>query len=155
MLKTNLGIALTLVPYKSGGESMQALISGQVKLLSEVPSAALVSLVKAGRIRALAVASDHRLAALPDVPTTAEAGFPGIRMTHWLGLFAPKGTPPAILDRISADVQIWLASDATKKDLAARNAEPMTGDRAAFTRFINGEKTRLGKIASDLHIVAD
>jgi tripartite-type tricarboxylate transporter receptor subunit TctC len=155
LLKTHLGVPLTLVPYKSGGESMQALISGQVKLLSEVPSAALVSLVKAGRIRALAVASDHRMAALPDVPTTAEAGFPGVRMTHWLGLFAPKGTPAPVLDRISADVQSWLATDAAKKDFAARNTEPMTGDRAAFTRFINGEKARLGKIATDLHIVAD
>jgi tripartite-type tricarboxylate transporter receptor subunit TctC len=155
MIKTALGIPLAFVPYKSGGESMQALIGGQVKVLSDVPTAALVGLVKAGKIRALAVASDHRLAALPDVPTTAEAGFPSIRMTHWLGLFAPKGTPPAILDRVNAAVQAWVVTEPVRKEFAARNAEPMTGDRPAFTSFIVGEQRRLGKIATELHIVVE
>ena len=155
MIKASLKMPLAFVPYKSGGESMQALLGGQVLLLSEVPSATLVGLVKAGKLRALAVASDRRAAFLPDVPTTAELGFPGIRMTHWLGLFAPKGTPAVVLDRIAGAIQAWLRTDAARSDLAQRNAEPFLGDRAGFARFIDDESKRLGRIATDLHIVAE
>ena len=155
MIKIALGVPLTFVQYKSGGESSAALHSRQVQMLSEVPSASLVSLAKSGKVRALAVASDHRLAALPDVPTTVEAGFPGIRMTHWLGLMAPKGTPPAVLDRINAAVQAYVASQAVRETMASRNSEPMLGDRAQFTRFIDGENKRLGQLARELKIVAE
>lgn len=155
MAKASLGVPLTFVQYKSGGESSMALHSKQVQMLSEVPSASLVGLVKSGAIKALAVASDKRLAALPDVPSTAEAGFPGIRMTHWLGLMAPAGTPPEVLDRINAAAQAWLATPAAQEVLASRNSEPMRGDRKQFGAFIDGENQRLGKIARELKIVAD
>jgi tripartite-type tricarboxylate transporter receptor subunit TctC len=155
MIKASLGVPLTFVQYKSGGESSAALLSGQVQMLSEVPSASLLGLVKTGRFKAIAVASDQRMTALPNVPSTAEAGFPGIRMTHWLGLMAPKGTPPEILDRISAAVQAWLATPAGREAAATRNVEPMLGDRKQFTAFVDGENQRLGKLASELKMVAD
>lgn len=155
LIKAALGAPLTFVQYKSGGESSAALHSGQVQMLSEVPSASLVALVKAGKMRALAVASDHRLAALPEVPTTVEAGFPSIRMTHWLGLMAPKGTPPAVLDRINAAVQKFISTPEQRQFVAQRNSEPMLGDRAAFTRFIDDENRRLGRLAQELKIVAE
>ncbi|MDQ7957602.1 MAG: tripartite tricarboxylate transporter substrate binding protein [Pseudomonadota bacterium] len=155
LIKAALGAPLTFVQYKSGGESSAALHSGQVQMLSEVPSASLVALVKAGKMRALAVASDHRLAALPEVPTTVEAGFPTIRMTHWLGLMAPKGTPPVVLDRINAAVQKFISTPEQRQFVAQRNSEPMLGDRAAFTRFIDDENRRLGGLAQQLRIRAD
>jgi tripartite-type tricarboxylate transporter receptor subunit TctC len=155
LIKAALGAPLTFVQYKSGGESSAALHSGQVQMLSEVPSASLVALVQAGKMRALAVASDHRLAALPEVPTTVEAGFPTIRMTHWLGLMAPKGTPPAVLDRINAAVQKFISTPEQRQFVAQRNSEPMLGDRATFTRFIADENRRLGRLAQELRIRAD
>ncbi|SIR20179.1 tripartite tricarboxylate transporter substrate binding protein [Pseudacidovorax sp. RU35E] len=155
LIKAALGVPLTFVQYKSGGESSAALHSGQVQMLSEVPSASLIALIGAGRMRALAVASDHRLAALPEVPTTVEAGFPDIRMTHWLGLMAPRGTPPAVMDRINAAVQKFISTPEQRKLIAQRNSEPMLGDRATFTRFIDDERRRLGGLAQQLRIVAE
>lgn len=155
MIKDALGVPLTFVQYKSGGESSAALHSRQVQMLSEVPSPSLMSLVKSGKVRALAVAADHRLKTLPDVPTTVEAGFPGIRMTHWLGLMAPKGTPPAILERINAAVQAFITNPTVRESMEARNSEPMLGDRAQFTRFIDSENKRLAQLAQELKIVAE
>lgn len=155
MIKASLGVPLTFVQYKGSGETNAALLGHQVQLISDVPNKALVGLGKAGRVRMLAVASDKRMAQLPEVPTTAEAGFPDIRMTHWLGLFAPKGTPPAVLDRINAAVQAFVTSPAERANQAARNSEPLVGDRAQFTAFIDGETARLGKMAKDLKIVAE
>ncbi|WP_051676233.1 Bug family tripartite tricarboxylate transporter substrate binding protein [Polaromonas glacialis] len=154
MLKASMGVPLTFVQYKSGGESSLALLARQVQLLSEVPSVGMVALAKSGKVRALAVASDRRLPQLPEVPTTAEAGFPEIRMTHWLGLMAPKGTPPEVLDRINSAVQNFISSREVRETMAASNSEPMLGDRAQFTRFIDIENKRLGKIATDLKILA-
>jgi len=155
MIKASLGVPLTFVQYKGSGETNAALLAHQVQLISDVPSKALVGLGQAGRVRMLAVASDQRIAQLPDVPTTAEAGFPGIRMSHWLGLFAPKGTPPAVLDKINAAVQAFVSSPAERANQAARNSEPLVGDRAQFRAFVEGETARLGKMAKELKIVAE
>jgi tripartite-type tricarboxylate transporter receptor subunit TctC len=89
------------------------------------------------------------------VPTTVEAGFPDIRMTHWLGLMAPRGTPPAVMDRINAAVQKFISTPEQRKLIAQRNSEPMSGDRATFTRFIDDERRRLGDLAQQLRIVAE
>lgn len=155
MIKSALGAPLTFVQYKSGAESSAALLSGQVQFLSEVPSTTMVAWVKAGKVRALAVASDHRLQALPDVPTTVEAGFPTIRMTHWLGLMAPKGTPLAVQDRINVAVQAYIVSPVGRSSMAARNSEPMLGDRAQFIQFIERENSHLTELAQELKIVAE
>ncbi|MBB3182232.1 tripartite tricarboxylate transporter substrate binding protein [Variovorax sp. Sphag1AA] len=155
MIKAALGVPLTFVQYKGSGETAMALSSHQVQLLSDVPSVALVNLGKAGKVRMLAVASDKRMPQLPDVPTTAEAGYPSIRMIHWLGLFAPKGTPPAVLDKLNAAAQTFISSPAQRADMAARNTEPMLGNRAQFTAFVDSETARLGKMAKDLSMVAE
>jgi tripartite-type tricarboxylate transporter receptor subunit TctC len=155
MIKAALGVPLTFVQYKGSGETTMALSSHQVQLISDVPSVALVNLGKAGKVRMLAVASDRRMPQLPDVPTTAEAGFPSIRMIHWLGLFAPKGTPPAVLDTLNAAAQSFIGSPAERANMAARNSEPMLGNRAQFTAFVDGETARLGKMAKDLSMVAE
>ena len=107
------------------------------------------------KLRPLAVASERRMAQFPGVPTTAEAGFPGIRMTHWLGIFAPKGTPEAVLDKLNAEIQAAIQTEAFKAGSALQNAEPWLGSRAEFTRQIQAEAEKLGKIATDLKIVAD
>ena len=155
MIKAGLGIPLSFVNYKSGGESDAALLAGQVQVLSEVPNAQVAGLAAAGRVHPLAVAGDRRMAAFPRVPTTAEAGFPNIRMTHWLGIFAPKGTPDTLLDKLHAEIQAAIQTEAFKAGSAQQNAEPMLGSRADFTRQIRAEADRLGKIATELKIVAE
>lgn len=155
MMKAALGVPFTFVQYKGSGETTMALSSHQVQVLSDVPSVAMVNLGKAGKVRMLAVASGKRMAQLPDVPTTAEAGFPNIRMTHWLGLFAPSGTPPAILDKLNAAVQAFITSPGEQANMAARNSEPMVGDRAQFGAFVESETNRLGKMARELKMAAD
>ena len=95
------GVELTHVPYKGGGPSITGLIGNEVQLLFDtVPGSR--SLIEAGKLRALAVTSAERSAALPAVPTVAEAGLPGLTTVYWLGGFAPAGTPPAIIDRLYA-----------------------------------------------------
>jgi len=155
MIKAALGVPFTFVQYKGSGETSLALSSHQVQLISDVPSVTLANLGKAGKVRMLAVASDKRMPQLPDVPTTAEAGFPSIRMIHWLGLFAPKGTPPAVLDKLNAAAQSFINSPSERANMAARNSEPMLGNRAQFTAFVDGETARLGKMAKDLDMVAE
>lgn len=155
MIKAALGVPFTFVQYKGSGETSLALSAHQVQLLSDVPSVAMVNLGKAGKVRMLAVASDKRMPQLPDVPTTAEAGFPTIRMTHWLGLFAPKGTPPAVLDKLNAAAQAFITSPTERANIAARNSEPMVGNRAQFSAFVDSETMRLGKMAKELKMVAE
>ncbi|WPH15921.1 Bug family tripartite tricarboxylate transporter substrate binding protein [Variovorax paradoxus] len=155
MIKAALGVPFTFVQYKGSGETNLALGSHQVQLISDVPNVSLVNLGKAGKVRMLAVASDKRMPQLPQVPTTAEAGFPSIRMIHWLGLFAPKGTPPAILDRLNAAAQAFVTSPAERANMAARNSEPMVGNRAQFSAFVDSETARLGKMARELKMIAE
>ncbi|MDB5859052.1 MAG: Tripartite-type tricarboxylate transporter, receptor component TctC [Ramlibacter sp.] len=155
MIKAALGVPLSFVNYKSGGESDAALLAGQVQLLSEVPTSQLAGLTDAGKVRPLAVAGTHRNPGFPKVPTTSEAGFPDIRMTHWLGIFAPKGTPDAVLDRLNTEIQAVISSTAFRASLLQQNAEPTLGKRADFSRQIAQEQQRLGKIATELKIVAE
>ena len=155
MIGASLGVPFSYVQYKGSGETNMALMAHQVQMISDVPNLSLVGLGQSGKVRMLAVASDRRMAQLPQVPTTAEAGFPDIRMTHWLGLFAPKGTPPAVLDKINAAVQAFITTPEERANQAARNTEPMVGDRQHFTAFVDVETVRLGQLAKTLHIDAE
>ena len=155
MIKAALGANFTFVHYKGSGETTMALNAHQVQVLSDVPSVLLVNLGKSGKVRMLAVAADKRMPQLPDVPTTAEAGFPTVRMIHWLGLFAPKDTPPAVLDKLNTAAQAFITSTDERANMAARNSEPMTGNRAQFTAFVDSETARLGKMAKDLNMVTE
>jgi tripartite-type tricarboxylate transporter receptor subunit TctC len=97
------GTEFVHVPYKGAGLSMQDLIAGHVKVSFDTTAAAFPH-VKSGRLRGLAAAAPQRLLSLPELPTVAEAGIPGFTMSSWYGIFAPAGTPAAILRRINSDV---------------------------------------------------
>ena len=132
-------IQLTHVPYKGQPEAMTDLLSGRVDMMPMSTSLALPH-IKAGKLRALAVTTDYRSSALPDVPTVAEAaGLPGFQVGTWLALLAPAKVPPAIVSKLSADVAsaIKLAEVQSKfKDLALEGA-PQSG--AAFDEFLKQE----------------
>lgn len=93
------GVKLQHIPYKTAAQSMTDLLGGQVKAMFDSPNNSSPQ-IKSGKVRGLAVMGPERLSVLPDVPTTAELGMPTMRFTNWLGVYAPTGTPPDIVDRI-------------------------------------------------------
>jgi tripartite-type tricarboxylate transporter receptor subunit TctC len=111
------GLDLVHVPFKGGGPAMNALISNEVQAML-IGYATTAGQVKAGKVRPLAIASAKRLAALPQVPTFAEAGFPDLQAAvpgNWWGMVAPKGTPAPIVHRLAAEIAKALADPATRK----------------------------------------
>jgi tripartite-type tricarboxylate transporter receptor subunit TctC len=104
LFKLKTGAPMTPIPYKSSTEACLSVISQQ-SLLAIVDPPPSTSLIKSGQLRALAVTSATRLADLPDVPTMAEAGVPGVEVSLWTGVFAPAGTAPAIIKKLEAEVQ--------------------------------------------------
>ncbi len=109
MLNKEAGIRLVDVPYKGSGPALQDVMAGQVHLTFDGIKTS-VPVHKAGKARVLAVTSEKRSAALPDVPTFAELGFPNLTAAFWFGMFAPAGTPPAVIDKLNTHLNAALAS---------------------------------------------
>lgn len=154
MLKLKAGVRLQIVPYKSGSEGVTAVVSHQVDATSE-GSPVVLPMIKGGRLRPLASTWNRRIAALPDVPTAQEQGFPDLFIGHWTGVFAPKGTPPAILDKLNAAVNAALKSSELRARLIPLAIDPTGGSREDFRKFLAAEKARLGPIAKAAQMKAD
>ena len=139
------GTKLVHVPYKGSAGALTDLLSGQIKtmfgdLLVVLPQ------IRAGKINALAVTSKTRNPLLPDVPTMAEAGLPGFEVLSWQGLFAPAGTPPAVVDRLGKEVRAVMESKDVKDFFAAQGFEVGATTPAEFTSFVGSEIKRWGEI---------
>ena len=145
MLGQALKVPVTIVPYKSGSESAAAMMGGQVDAASEA-AVSIRNYVASGRVRPLAITSDHRTPLLADTPTTVEQGFPDIKITHWGGLYAPKGTPPEIIEAMNATIAKVMANPAVRKKLEDAGYEAIPGSVADFEKFIAEEDRRLGAI---------
>jgi tripartite-type tricarboxylate transporter receptor subunit TctC len=154
MTQDALGIDVTIVHYKGGSDSVQAVIGSHVDVASEAPLAVL-SHIRAGRLVALAVASDRRLQVLPDVPTAAEQGFPAIQMQHWGGYFAPRGTATAILDKMNAAIDATATLPEVRASAESTGYAYTSSTRADFENFIAAERQRLRKIVVKQKMTAD
>jgi tripartite-type tricarboxylate transporter receptor subunit TctC len=110
------------VPYRGGGLAMLDVVAGNVQMTVATPPT-LLGFVQSGKLRALAVAAKKRLSQLPDVPTSAEAGFPGFELEAWVALFAPKGTPPAVVEKLSAAAKLAMESPAVRKSAESAGLE--------------------------------
>ncbi len=154
MLKLATGVKVEIIPYKSGSEGMVAVVGRQVDATSEA-SVVVLPQVKGGKLRAIASTWNTRIAAMPDVPTTAEFGYPGIFIGHWSGVFAPRGTPEAILDKMNKAIDAAIKSPELRARLIPQGIQPMGGTRADFSRFLAGEKARLGPIARAANMKED
>ncbi len=141
LLQTRAKIRLHHVPYRGGAPALQDLLGGQVAGMFGTAGVA-ASYVKAGSLRALAVAGRRREPLLPDVPTFQETGFGDFRAISWDGLFAPKATPAAVLDRTHAAVQKALGSEKVKQQWAERGARVELESRAAFAAFVAEDGAR-------------
>jgi tripartite-type tricarboxylate transporter receptor subunit TctC len=151
MFNASAGIKMTHVPYKGGGAALTDLVGNQVDVYFGATASALPH-VKANRLRALAVTTPDRIAALPDVPTIAESGYPGYDATLWYGLIGPKGLPPAIVERINREVNKVLADEATPVKLAIDGAVPAGGSPQKFKAIIEKEIGVWNKIVTKLGV---
>ena len=144
VFKDELGLDIVHVPYQGGGEAMNALLGGQVQMLFITLPASLPH-IKAGKVRALALTGVKRMDSLPDVPTVAETVLPGFDINLWIGVVAPAGTPPAVVDRINADFNKVLAMPSVKERITALGANIAGGTPAQFDAFIRRELQRWAK----------
>ena len=144
---------VNVIPYKSGSEGVTAVISGNTDATSEA-SIVVLPQVKAGKLRAIATTWD-RISVAPDIPTTKDAGFPGVRIGHWAGLFAPRGTPQPILDRMSAELLETVKSRDFADKLVPSGIEPAPLSYADYVKFVASERERLGAIARRAKMQAD
>jgi tripartite-type tricarboxylate transporter receptor subunit TctC len=120
---------MAFIPYKGGGEVMKDLLAGRIDVYCE-PATGTTAQIQANRIKAYAVTTKRRVATLPAVPTTAEAGFPEIGITTWYGLYAPKGTPTAAIDKLSTALQVALKDTNVVTRFAELSMEPVPQDQA-------------------------
>jgi tripartite-type tricarboxylate transporter receptor subunit TctC len=146
---------ITHVPYKGGGQMITDALGGQFEILSVNSSPAIVQQVRAGKLRALAVGAPARMESLPQVPTLAELGFAAANMTSTFGIFAPAGTPSAIVERFNAEVNKVLAMPDVRAKLVAADNVPTGGTAAAFGNQIAQESENNARIIRQANIKAD
>jgi tripartite-type tricarboxylate transporter receptor subunit TctC len=135
LFKSMAGVDIVHVPYRGSSGARIDLIGGQVQMMFDAVTT-MSEHVKAGQVRALATTGRTRSTALPDVPTMAEAGVPGYEATIWLGMMAPKGTPPAIVSRLNAEITRIVSGSDMRSEWAAQGATRMTMTPAEFDKYI-------------------
>lgn len=139
------GVDVQHIPYKGGGPAMLALMANEAQFGFEtMPSA--IGYARGGKLKGLAVTSDRRSTASPDLPTMQEAGVKDFSVTSWAGLLAPAGTPKAVIDRLTQATQAAISSPGVATALASDGAEPGSGGGAEFKRFMNDELQTWGKV---------
>ncbi|HKY86077.1 MAG TPA: tripartite tricarboxylate transporter substrate-binding protein, partial [Pseudorhodoplanes sp.] len=145
------GVDITHVPYRGAAPAMQDLMSGQVSMSFEILTLA-VPQIKANTVRALAVASPTRVAALPDVPTFAELGMPALEGGPWFGLFVPAGTPRPIVDWLHAEAKKTFSAADVQERFAAQNLVIPLNTPEEFTAFVAAESKRWGDAIAKANI---
>lgn len=138
MLSQAAGLAMLHVPFQGGAPSLQAVLGGQTDLNAAVSTTAL-PMIKAGRLRALAIVGEKRSPLFPDVPTYAESGYPGIRGDSWIGLFAPAGTPRPILMKLHGEIQRIMALPDVRQKITAQALDPVLAGPDEFDRIVKDE----------------
>jgi tripartite-type tricarboxylate transporter receptor subunit TctC len=145
LFKMLTGVQMEHVPYKDGRLAVTDLVSGRINLMFD-NIGTFLPYVRAGKLRALAIAADRRSPLLPDVPTAAEAGVSGYEYSIWFGLSAPANTPAPVVSLLNAKLAEALKSPSVTERLAALNAELSTTTAAEFDRFVAAEIQKWGKV---------
>jgi tripartite-type tricarboxylate transporter receptor subunit TctC len=150
LFKLSAGVDLLHVPFRGGGPAMTDVMGGHSHTnaaFATIPTA--TPQVKAGKVRALVVGASKRQAALPDVPTADEAGLPGYHVANWVGLVAPAGTPPAIVDKLNKEVAAIMQSPDMQKQLANQGLEFVSMTPAEFGTFMEKELAQWGRVVKE------
>jgi tripartite-type tricarboxylate transporter receptor subunit TctC len=138
MFKLEAGVNVVTVPYRGTAPMLAAIVAGEIQLVAD-PMTTILPHVQSGKLRALAIAGATRSAKLPDVPTVIEAGFPKLQSPFWLGVVAPAGTPPDIVNKLNAAFRESLAPAETRARLDTLGAEIKIGTPADFGNMLAGE----------------
>ena len=141
LLKRAAGIPLTHVPFKGGGDSIIAIMGGHVQASFGAVSTAQPHL-RGGRLRALGVTTQKRMAAIPDVPTFAEQGLPGFEVVQWYGVFTPAGLPPPVLQKINETLTCALGVLEFREQFGAQGVELLHSTPVAFAGYVKNELAR-------------
>jgi tripartite-type tricarboxylate transporter receptor subunit TctC len=148
------GTKMVHVPYKGNAPAITDLLGGQVDVLFSPINSALPH-IKAGKLRALAVASDKRIAALPEVPTLSEAGVPGYKSEIWIGLFAPAKTPKDVVDKLAAEVGRMQTQADVKEQLNAQGIDPLSSSPEQLAALIKSDSARWSKVIKETGVKAE
>lgn len=151
LFKSMSGVNVNHIPYKGIGQAIPDLVGGRVETTIG-PVQAMLPHAKSGRLRALGVTSAKRLRTLPDLPTVAESGLPGFETYGWFGMFAPRATSGALINKINADINKGLQSAEITSRLAEAGAEPAALSPAQYRAFIEKENVQWEKVIREKNI---
>jgi len=146
MVKEASGLSMTIVPFRSGSDGVNAVLANTATATSEA-SIVVLPQIQAGLLKPIATTYTKRISAYPSLSTTAEQGYPTVEIGHWAGLLAPRGTPQPIIDKMNAELQAALKTPEVAEKLSQSGIEPAGGSVADFAAFIASERKRLGDIA--------
>ncbi len=145
LFKAMAGVAIVHIPYRGSSGARTDVLGGQVDMMFDaVPT--MTEHVKAGKVKAMGTTGTARSSVMPDLPTIAEAGVPKYEATIWLGLMAPKATPPAVVERLNAEVSRIVGAPETAKAWNAQGATPMVMNVADFTRYVQADIAKWANI---------
>ena len=154
LFKVMSGTNLTHIPYKGSAPAVTDLIGGQVQaLFDNVPN--VIQHVKAGRLRALAITTPRRVAALPEIPTVDEAGVPGYQVSVWFGVVAPAATPKDVVARLNAEINRVIGLPEVKERFGQSGIEIVGGSPDVFERQIREQVATWGKVVKEANIKSD
>jgi len=154
LFKQRAGIAMTPIPYKGGADALSDLIGGRIGALFPDIATGLPQ-IRAGKIKALAVASERRVAALPELPTVGESGYPGFEAWAWQGFVAPAGTPRDVVTKLNGAFAKMMADPAIKQRLSESGFEPQTSTPDEFAAYLKREIAKWAKVIRDSNISLD
>ena len=154
LFKLTAGIDLTHIPYRGTAPAVQDLLGRRLAAMM-LPVPVALPFVRSGQLRALAIGADARSPQAPEVPTLTEAGMAMGEITLWYGLFGPAGMAPALVERIVAASNDWLADPAVREVLRAQSLIPVGGGSEAFSAFVAAELTRWAGVVRDARIAPD
>ena len=154
MLKQMAGIDMVHVPYKSVAQALTDVMAGQVQLMF-IPAPAALQQIKAGKVRALAVSTAERYRPLPDVPTVIEQGYPDYLYVSWNGIHAPPGTPPALLDKIVADLDSVINTPEARARADGAGFDTVIMSRQDFIAFLKADTARIVKVIKNGNIQSE
>ena len=157
LFMTQMGVELNTIPYSGTGPAMNALLGGQVDLLCD-QTTQTVPLIKDGRVKVYGVTTLNRLAALPNVPTLAEQGLTGFEVKVWHGMYAPKGTPAAVIDKINVALRAAMQDPMVKQRLADLSSDVPSADKitpAGLKTHLEAEISKWAPVIKKAGIYAD
>ena len=153
LFKKQAGVNIVHVPYKGAAPSVTAAVAGEVQVV--VVGVSSLPLLRSGKLRGLAVTTPNRFSQLPDIPTMSEAGLPGFEVVPWTGMFAPVGTPRAIVDRLNSEMLAVVKLDDVKERFSALGVSPEGLPLPEFNALIRADLGKWPKVLRDFNIRAD